>query len=115
MLDPSELTVKEVRGLISDLDISGLEETLKAEIDGRHRSSLIAELGRAIDAKKTEDEEEAETEAEPEEELEEAEPAVVTVAEAPARRVLDERAWFKLSRDSRRHWVRRSDGRYEAR
>ena len=64
MFDPSELTVKKARSLLSGLDLSELQAVLAAEIDGKHRSSLIAEIGQAIDALKTE--EEATPEAAPE-------------------------------------------------
>ena len=43
-----------------ELDLAGLEAVLAAEIDGKHRSSLIAEIGQAIDALKTEEEAPAE-------------------------------------------------------
>ena len=59
MFNPSELTVKEARARLGDLDIDGLKAVLQAEIDDKHRSSLIAAIGSAIDALKTEAAEEA--------------------------------------------------------
>ena len=53
MFNPSELTVKSARARLCELDVAGLESVLQAEIDGKHRSSLIADVGRAIDAIKT--------------------------------------------------------------
>ena len=53
MFNPSELTVKSARARLCELDVAGLESVLQAEIDGKHRSSLIADIGRAIDAIKT--------------------------------------------------------------
>tara|TARA_Y100001970_G_scaffold9907_1_gene11704 strand:+ start:7417 stop:7725 length:309 start_codon:yes stop_codon:yes gene_type:complete len=53
MFNPSELTVKAARSRLSELDLSGLEAVLKAEIDGKHRSSLISAIGSAIDELKT--------------------------------------------------------------
>ena len=56
MFDPSELTVKKARSRLGELDLSELQAVLAAEIDGKHRSSLIAEIGQAIDALKTAEE-----------------------------------------------------------
>ena len=53
MFDPSELTVKQARARLCELDIDGLQELLQAEIDGKHRTSLIADIGRNIDMIKT--------------------------------------------------------------
>ena len=53
MFDPSELTVKQARARLCELDIAGLQELLQAEIDGKHRTSLIADIGRNIDMIKT--------------------------------------------------------------
>jgi hypothetical protein len=53
VFNPSELTVKSARARLCELDVAGLESVLQAEIDGKHRSSLIADIGRAIDAIKT--------------------------------------------------------------
>ena len=59
MFNPSELTVKQARARLCELDIAGLEELLQAEIDGKHRSSLMADIGRTIDMIKTAEESEA--------------------------------------------------------
>ena len=62
MFNPSELTVKSARARLCELDVAGLESVLQAEIDGKHRSSLIADIGRAIDAIKTAEDSEAPSE-----------------------------------------------------
>ena len=56
MFDPSELTVKKARACLPELDLAGLEAVLAAEIDGKHRSSLIAEIVQAIAALNTAEE-----------------------------------------------------------
>ena len=61
MFDPSDLTVKQARSRLCELDVAGLEAVLDAELADKHRSSLVAEIGRAIDMLKTAEEaEEAE-------------------------------------------------------
>tara|TARA_R100000808_G_scaffold25087_1_gene61633 strand:+ start:7220 stop:7540 length:321 start_codon:yes stop_codon:yes gene_type:complete len=104
MFDPSELTVKEARSKLSGLDLDDLEAVLVSEIDGKHRSSLIAEIGRAIDALKTEEE------AAPKE-------AVVEVAApveaAPPKAVIPESQWIRYPRHVRRGYVIRPDGMFE--
>ena len=78
---------------------------LQAEIDGKHRSSLIAEIGQAIDAIKTAEESEAV--------VEEA-PQVVTVEEAP-KQVISGTEWFRFPRHVRKEWERLVDGTYRKR
>ena len=109
MFDPSELSVKDARKLLPGLDLEGLEAGLQAELDGKHRSSLVTEFGRAIDALKT---------AEESEEAEEAEEVLVAPAHAPkAAPVVDSSIslddWVRFPRHARRNWSRRADGRYE--
>jgi hypothetical protein len=105
MFDPSELTVKQARARLGELDISGLEEVLQAEIDGKHRSSLMAEIGQAIDAVKTAEESEA---------VAEEAPQVVTVEEAP-KQVISAIEWFRFPRNVRKGWERLVDGTYRKR
>ena len=130
MFDPGELTVKQVRARLCELDMDGLEEVLQAEIDGKHRSSLIAEVGRAIDMVKTAEESEAEEPEAEEPEVEEPEveeAPVVSVEEAPVVSVeeapvvppqvapvsvLTEAEWFCFPRHVRKDWTRQPDGTY---
>ena len=51
--DPSNYNVKDAIKELSSLSLGSLESVLEQEIDGKHRSSLIAEIGRHIDAIKT--------------------------------------------------------------
>tara|TARA_R110002012_G_scaffold257484_1_gene437730 strand:- start:223 stop:549 length:327 start_codon:yes stop_codon:yes gene_type:complete len=108
MFDPSELTVKQARARLCELDIAGLEELLQAEIDGKHRTSLIADIGRNIDMIKT---------AEESEEAAEAEEALVE--EAPVAEssevIISEHKWFRMKRSSRRGWELLPDGNYRKR
>lgn len=101
MFDPSELTVKKARARLSDLDLEGLEGVLAAEINGKHRSSLIAEIGRSIDALKT-----AEGASAEEVSVEEPEPTPQPVRSPvvvlPAKRRITKTEWFRLSRFSRK-------------
>jgi uncharacterized membrane protein YqiK len=120
MFDPSELTVKQARARLCELDIAGLEELLQAEIDGRHRSSLIADIGRAIDMIKTAEEaEEAEEveEAEEAEEVEEVEEAPKAAKErvSPPAPIIPESEWFKYPRHVRKDWFRLADGTFQKR
>lgn len=57
MFDPSEHSVKSAKKLLSELNIEDLKQVLQEEMDGKHRSSLMAAIGVAIDALKTEEEE----------------------------------------------------------
>mgnify|MGYP003647045457 CR=1 FL=1 len=57
MFNPSELTVKEARAKLGDLNLEQLKAILQAEIDDKHRSSLIAAIGGAIDDLKTAEDE----------------------------------------------------------
>jgi|TARA_Y100000310_G_scaffold279445_1_gene298551 hypothetical protein len=90
MFDPNELTVKDARLRLSELDLDGLEVVLKAEIDGKHRSSLIADIGRAIDSIKT---------------AEDNTPEAVTPKAAPEKRSISVDQWARLSRNDRKYWV----------
>jgi len=116
MFDPSELTVKQVRARLCEFDVEGLEVLLQAEIDGKHRSSLIADIGRNIDMIKTAEEseaEEAEAEAEVEEVVEQS-PLVVSACEPP-RAVIPEQEWFRYPRHVRKEWERLANGTYRRR
>ena len=114
MFDPSELTVKDARSRLSGLGLDDLEAVLASEIDGKHRSSLIAEIGRAIDALKTAEEDAVEEPAEdlaeePVEEEVAAEPADLPPAKRRVRRI----NWFRLSREARRAYRALPDGDFE--
>lgn len=111
MFDPNELTVKDARSQLDGLDLDGLDVVLRAEIDGKHRSSLIADIGRAIDAIKT-----AESDASSEDEVEEvveevaqAAPAPAPVA-APAKRRVSQMDWYKLPREVKKLLISSGDG-----
>ena len=108
MFDPSELTVKQARARLCELDIAGLEELLQAEIDGKHRSSLIADIGRTIDMIKT---------AEESEEAEEAEEAPKAAEEpaSPPAPIIPESEWFRYPRHVRKGWFRLADGTFQKR
>ena len=56
--DPTNYSVKNAVKELVGLSLEELEETLALEIDSKHRSSLIAEIGKKIDAVKTEASEE---------------------------------------------------------
>jgi len=114
MFDPSELTVKQARARLCELDIAGLEELLQAEIDGKHRSSLIADIGRTIDMIKTAEESEAVEEAEEDEEAEEA-PSVVEEPASPHAPIIPESEWFRYPRHVRKGWARLANGTYQKR
>ena len=51
--DPSNYTVRNATKELDGMSLEDLESVLEQEIDGKHRSSLIAEIGRHIDAVKT--------------------------------------------------------------
>jgi len=90
MFDPNELTVKDARSRLSELDLDGLEAVLKAEIDGKHRSSLIADIGRTIDSIKT---------------AEESAPVEAAPKAAPEKRAISVDQWARLNRNDRKYWV----------
>ena len=105
MFDPSELTVKKAVSKLKGLSLTDLEAVLAAEIDGKHRSSLIAGIGQAIDALKTSEEDKAEEA-----------PLVVAAAPVPvvpAKRRISQSEWFRLSRRSKRSWMICADGSFE--
>lgn len=110
MFNPSELTVKQARARLCELDIAGLEELLQAEIDGKHRSSLMADIGRTIDMIKTAEESEA-----AEEEVVEAVEVVkvVEVVEAKPVCIISETEWFRFPRSVRKGWERLNDGTFK--
>jgi hypothetical protein len=117
MFDPSELTVKQARARLCELDIAGLEELLQAEIDGRHRSSLIADIGRTIDMIKTAEEAEEAEEVEEAEEAEEVEEAPKVAKErlSPPAPIIPESEWFRYPRHVRKGWFRLADGTFQKR
>lgn len=96
--DPVDYSVRKASEKLGDLSLDDLEEVLDLELDGKHRSSLIAEIGRSIDALKTADEAREETE---------------PVEEAPKLATIDEISYYRLGRQQRKSWSRRSDGRFE--
>jgi len=110
MFNPSELTVKQARARLCELDIAGLEELLQAEIDGKHRSSLMADIGRTIDMIKTAEESEA-----AEEETVEAVEVVEAKPEPKAEPVciISETEWFRFPRSVRKGWDRLADGTFK--
>jgi hypothetical protein len=112
MFNPSELTVKQARARLCELDIAGLEELLQAEIDGKHRSSLMADIGRNIDMIKTAEESEA-----AEEEAVEAVEVVEAKPEPKAEPVciISETEWFRFPRGVRKGWERLNDGTFKKR
>jgi hypothetical protein len=115
MFNPSELTVKQARARLCELDIAGLEELLQAEIDGKHRSSLMADIGRTIDMIKTAEESEA-----AEEEAVEAVEAVEVVEAKPEPKsepvcIISETEWFRFPRSVRKGWERLDDGTFKKR
>tara|TARA_R110000751_G_scaffold290499_1_gene397167 strand:+ start:313 stop:630 length:318 start_codon:yes stop_codon:yes gene_type:complete len=61
--DPTNYSVKNAAKELDGLSLEDLRESLKLEIDNKHRSSLIAEIGKKIDAVKTEASEEPVVEA----------------------------------------------------
>jgi len=103
--NPSELTVKSARELLDDLNIEDLKEVLQAELDGKHRSSLIADIGRAIDALKTSEE------AAPAKKVA---PAKAAVAPKVAKRRIHHGEWERLPRHKRALFVCVGDSLYES-
>ena len=51
--DPSNYSVRNATKELDGMSLEDLESVLEQEVDGKHRSSLIAEIGRHIDAIKT--------------------------------------------------------------
>ena len=111
VFDPSELTVKKAISRLPDLDIDDLEAALRAELDGKHRSSLIAEIGRAIDAIKTAEEVEPPETADVEEPAPPA--AVVAVPPVPEKKKLSRSDWHRMTRHQRTLWRPCADGSFE--
>ena len=98
--DPGDHSVKNASKELEGMSLEDLEAVLESEIDGKHRSSLIAEIGRSIDAIKTAAEEDV------------PEPAEV-VAEAPQKELLSSLQYHRLHRHMRKSWRKRSDGMFE--
>jgi len=90
--DPTNYSVKNAVKELDGLSLEELEETLELEIDNKHRSSLIAEIGKKIDAVKTEASEEPVVE-------------VAAPVEAPAvEEVLTMNEFRRLRSNERRAW-----------
>lgn len=96
--DPGDYSVKNASKELDGMSVEELEGVLKLELDGKHRSSLVAEIGRHIDAIKT-----------VAEEYEEAAPA----EEAPKKVVIDRVTYYRLGRQNRKSWTQRPDGCFE--
>lgn len=96
--DPADYSVKNASKELDGMSVEELEGVMKLELDGKHRSSLVAEIGRRIDAIKT-----------VAEEYEEPAPA----EEAPKKIVIERIAYYRLARQQRRSWTVRPDGRFE--
>tara|TARA_R100000655_G_scaffold81316_1_gene120811 strand:+ start:224 stop:568 length:345 start_codon:yes stop_codon:yes gene_type:complete len=114
MFDPSELTVKQARARLCEFDVEGLEALLQAEIDGKHRSSLIADIGRAIDMIKTAEEAEVEAVEVETVEVVEHSPLVPSACEPP-RAIIPEQEWFRYPRHVRKEWERLANGMFRKR
>jgi len=98
MFDPTDLTVKDARSRLSELSMDDLSAVMKLEVDGKHRSSLIADIGRAIDALKTAEEEE---------------PMVEALAPTPPEyETITLEQYFSLKRLQKRTWERAADGSF---
>jgi len=105
MFDPTKLTVKQARARLCELDLPGLMKLLDLEIAGKHRSSLVAEIGRNIDMVKTADEAEAEERVAPVR-------SEVYVVGAPSEQIVSAALWFRFPKEVRRCWERLNDGTY---
>mgnify|MGYP003639507248 CR=1 FL=1 len=66
MFDPGDHSVKSAKKLLPKLNIEDLKKVLQEELDGKHRSSLVAAIGIAIDAIKTDEESSVKEEPAPE-------------------------------------------------
>ncbi len=97
--DPSDYNVKNAIKELASLSLGGLESVLEQEIDGKHRSSLIAEIGRHIDAIKT-----------AAERIGEAPEAAAPKADAPEEIGID--AFMRIRPVSRRGWKRIGPNRF---
>ena len=98
--DPGDHSVKNASKELDGMSLEDLESVLEMELDGKHRSSLIAEIGRSIDAIKTVAEAHV------------SEPAE-TVAEAPQKVAITSLQYHRLHRHMRKSWRKRSDGMFE--
>jgi len=103
--DPSEYSVKEAVSRLDDLSLDDLSAVLSLELENKHRSSLVSEIGRAIDAAKTADEAEEAVE-EPVE--------VEAVVAARPKQLISLQRLLKLRPDARKKFTRRQDGMFEA-
>ena len=106
--DPSSLSVKEASKKLSGLSLDELKSLHDKELDGKHRSSLMAAISRQMDLLKEEEEEES-----PEEAPVEAAPEPAP-APAPAP-VVDETIsmteWFRLNNFQKRSYTAIGGGR----
>ena len=97
--DPGEYSVKAAVKKLDGLSVEDLSAVLSLELDGKHRSSMVAEIGKAIDALKTEAEEVAEEE-------------VVEEEAAPEPVTISALQYNRLHRNARKSWSRLPNGRY---
>ena len=107
--DPGEYSVKAAVKKLDGLSVEDLSAVLALELDGKHRSSMVAEIGKAIDALKTEAEEVAEEEVAEEEVVEE---EVVEEEAAPEPVTISALQYNRLHRNARKSWSRLPNGRY---
>ena len=98
--DPGEHSVKNASKELDGMTLEELEGVLEMELDGKHRSSLIAEIGRHIDAIKTAAEDDVPEPAE-------------AVAEETQKELLSSLQYHRLNRHMRKSWRMRSDGMFE--
>jgi len=88
--------VKNASKELDGMTLGELEGVLDMEIDGKHRSSLIAEIGRRIDAVKTV-----------------AEARAIEPAEEPQDEAISSLQYNRLHRHPRKSWRMRPDGMFE--
>jgi len=103
--DPSEMTVKAATAELSGLSIEDLKEVLEAELAGKHRSSLMAEVTRQIDLQLESDESLSEPTVDVKEEDVEEDDGVSVVS-------ISAYQWNHLRLEARRMWTRASDGSF---
>jgi hypothetical protein len=100
MFDPTDLTVKDARSQLGELDMDDLIAVMQLEVDGKHRSSLLADIGRAIDALKTAAEED------------DGETVEALAPTPPEYETITLEQYFGLKRLQKRMWERAADGSF---